>query len=516
MSFGLSIIIDYSNIKGGIAMIQNNLSNVTMKGKVIAKVAIYLRKSRAEDGIQDLQKHKDYLINVCKQNNWLYELYEEIDSSQDINRAELQRLRKDISLGKIDAVMVHAVDRLSRKSRHFLEIIEDYFIDEKMTTLFVKDTEHNLLDPSTITMLQLQATLSQAEYSFIVARLKDGRRSSANQGIWSGKMVYGYVFDKDTRKIVTVENEIPVVRKICDLTLGGHTYGAICKELNHLGYRTRKGNQFEVHNIKSILHSPIIRGHVEVNWGDGEHTLVKDSHYAVITDGEYAMIEKILKRRSEHYTHTAVAPKHFLQGILRCSECGLVMVVQANKESTYKEGVRLYGDYRYYIRKCRNKDCNNYGCNVTEVEDILTEILKEHSNQVKEQIELLKETNHEDIEQGYLDKVNELEDAISKLDEKEKNLLDFLLDGTVPKDKYNVKVEEIKEERAELISELKSLPAIDIEQESKQANNAYDLINEYENLDGEDKRRLLQLLFSKIEFTHHSKKNPPVLDIYPN
>jgi site-specific DNA recombinase len=165
------------------------------KKGAIVKVGVYLRKSRAEDGTQDLKKHKDYLIEVCDRNNWLYELYEEIDSSQDLDRAELQRLRNDIGLGKIDAVMVHAVDRLSRRSRHFLEIIEDYFIAQGMTTLFVKDTENNLLDPTTITMLQLQATLSQAEYSFIISRLREGRKASAKEGIWSGKMVYGYTFD---------------------------------------------------------------------------------------------------------------------------------------------------------------------------------------------------------------------------------------------------------------------------------------------------------------------------------
>lgn len=514
MVFDLSNLIYYSNLKGGIKMI----TNVTMQGKVIAKVAIYLRKSRAEDGIQDLQKHKDYLIHICERNNWLYELYEEIDSSQDINRSELQRLREDIALGKIDAVMVHAVDRLSRKQRHFLEIIEDYFVEKGMTTLYVKDTPHNLLNPNTIVMLNIQATLSQAEYSFIVARLKDGRRASATEGIWSGKMVYGYEFDKDIRKIVQVKNELPVVRKICDMTLEGHTYGSICKELNRLGYRTRKGNNFEVHNIKSILHSPIIRGHVEIKWGDGEHTLAENNHDAVITDGEYSMIKKILNRRSEQYTHKAVAPKHFLQGLLRCSDCGLVMVVQANKESKYKEGIRLYGEYRYYIRKCRNNDCNNIGCNVAEVEDVLSDILIGYSDQLEEKIETLKNTNRDEMQKGYSDKVKELEAAIVKLENKEESLLDLYLDEDInfTKDDYNKKIEAVKEKKADLITELKSLPSIDIEQESKLANNTFDMIKAYENLDGEAKRRLLQLLFSQIKYTHRSKKDTPVLTVDPN
>ncbi|WP_446715588.1 hypothetical protein [Bacillus sp. OTU530] len=60
---------------------------------------MYLRKSRAEDGIQDLKKHKEYLIGIAVKQGWQYELYEEIDSSQDLLRCELQRLRKNLVKG---------------------------------------------------------------------------------------------------------------------------------------------------------------------------------------------------------------------------------------------------------------------------------------------------------------------------------------------------------------------------------------------------------------------------------
>lgn len=488
------------------------------KEKVIVKIGIYLRKSRADDGVQDLQKHKDYLINICNRNKWLFELYEEIDSSQDIHRKELQRLRKDIELGKIDAVMVNAVDRLSRRARHFLEIIEDYFQAQGMTILFEREVEHNLLDSTTITMLQIKATLSQAEYSFIIARLKEGRKSSANEGIWSGKLVYGYTLDKENRKIIPIKHEINIVRKICNMILEGYTYGGICTELNRLGYRTRKGNNFEVYNIKSIIHSPFIRGHVIVSWGDGHKTVVKNNHESAITDSMYEKMRDILDKRSKQYSYKAVAPKHFLQGILHCSKCGLVMVVQANKESTYVKGVRLYGGYRYYIRKCRSKDCINYGCNVSEVEDIIIRVLKEYSNQVVEKIKALKETNRDDIKKGFLDKVKEIERAISKLDNKEESLLDLLLDDEIDfsKEKYNKSIEKIKLQKAELQAELNSFVFLDIEQETEHAENIIDLIKQYELLEDNDKRRLIQLAFEKIDYARFKKENAPKLDFYPN
>lgn len=488
------------------------------KEKVIVKVGIYLRKSRADDGVQDLQKHKDYLIDICTRRKWLYELYEEIDSSQDIHRVELQRLRNDISLGKIDAVMVNGVDRLSRRARHFLEIIEDYFQSQNMTSLFEREVEHNLLDATTITMLQIKATLSQAEYSFIVKRLNEGRRSSANKGVWSGKLVYGYTFDNEKRKVIIVENEISVVRKICDMTLEGYTYGSICTELNRLGYRTRKGNEFEVHNIKSIIHSPFIRGHVIINWNDGDETIVRDNHENVITDSMYEKMKEILDKRSSQYNNKAVAPKHFLQGVLRCSSCGLVMVVQANKKSTYDEGMRIYGDYFYYVRKCRTKYCENYGCVVIEIEDTIIKTLKKRSSQVIEEIKELRKVNKNEIKKGFSDKIQEIERAIIKLDSKEESLLDLLLDDDIDftKEKFNKSIEKIKLQKSELQKELDSHVFVDVEQEIEYAENIINLIDQYESLDGKDKRRLMQLIFGKINYTRNKKEDKPVLNFYSN
>ena len=481
------------------------------------KVGIYLRKSRAEDGIQDLKKHKDHLVKICNEKGWLYELYEEIDSSQDINREELQRLKNDIALGIIDAVMVHAVDRLSRRSRHFLEIVEDYFLAQGMSTLYERDVEHNLLDTTTITLLQIKATLSQAEYSFIVARLNEGRKTSANKGIWSGKLVFGYMYDKDNKKILPDPNEFPIVRKIADMLLEGYTYGAICTDLNRLNYRTRKGNEFEVHNIKSIIHSPFIRGHVLVNWKN-EQTIVKNSHEAVISDAEYEKIRQLLDRRTEQYTRLSVAPKHFLQGLIRCSNCGLSFVLQANKvpDNKYPEGTRTYEGYRYYIKKCRGKNCVNYGSNIADVEDIIKEVLKDHVSTIMDEIETLKVTNKDELKKSHTFRKKELEKAISKLDSKEESLLDLLLDGTIKKELYNKRINSLKEEKARLLNEFNALPVMDLEQEEKHAEHIIDLIKRYEDLDGQDKRRLIQMAFSRITYSRFSKKESPTLDFYAN
>lgn len=488
------------------------------------RVGIYLRKSRAEDGVQDLAKHKKHLINICDRKGWSYELYEEIESSQALDRPELQRLREDIGLGKIDAVMVHAVDRLSRKQRHFLEIIEDYFLAQGVSKLYVQDTEQDLKDSTTITMLQIQATLSQAEYSFIVKRLNEGRKASLKQGIITGKVIYGYQRNKDTKLIEPHPIESVVVRKICDMLLEGEPYKAICDTLNSLGYRTRKDNLWDIYNIKAIAHSPAIRGHVVQKWKD-EEIIVKDVHPAIITEAEYAKIKEITDNRATHYKGLSKAPTHWLQGLLKCKHCGKVMSIAGSKPSRKKlpDGtVERSGDYVYYIRACRPQikgaeRCFNKGCQAEMVEESIKDLINQYRSHVKKIITGLLETDADEIVKDKKDTVAELKRAINKLENKEEGLLDLLLDKTISKDTYNTRINNIKEEKADLIARLKqaedAVSSVDLEQEIKYQTNIKDTLEQWDFISDEKKRQTLQRVFKSIEYSRPDKIVTPLLDV---
>ena len=60
------------------------------------KVAVYLRKSRGD--IEDLEKHKMQLLDICNKNDYIYDLYEESGSSDSLDkRPEMTRLLDNIS-----------------------------------------------------------------------------------------------------------------------------------------------------------------------------------------------------------------------------------------------------------------------------------------------------------------------------------------------------------------------------------------------------------------------------------
>ncbi|KPV55917.1 hypothetical protein QJ48_30470 [Paenibacillus sp. A3] len=78
----------------------------------IKQVAIYLRLSRDEEGVgieKILANHRKKLIELCKQKKWKYTIYEEIASSQDFDRPQLNAMLDEIKNKTYDAVVVHAV-----------------------------------------------------------------------------------------------------------------------------------------------------------------------------------------------------------------------------------------------------------------------------------------------------------------------------------------------------------------------------------------------------------------------
>jgi DNA invertase Pin-like site-specific DNA recombinase len=61
-----------------------NILDIGIKKFIIRYVAVYIRKSRAES-MEDLEKHRMVLIDLCKKNNFKYVEYIEVGTSDSID-----------------------------------------------------------------------------------------------------------------------------------------------------------------------------------------------------------------------------------------------------------------------------------------------------------------------------------------------------------------------------------------------------------------------------------------------
>lgn len=176
-----------------------------------------------------------------------------------MDRPALQQLFADCAAGKIERVIVYKLDRLSRKQRGILEIIEDRF--ETNGVAFVSVTEQ--FDTSTPTgkaMLGIMAVFAQLERDTIVERLRNGKRAKAQSGDRAvGDVPYGYKV-VDGRTVIDPETAA-IVRLIFARRAAGESLEAIAKLLNNKRIPTpKRGKRWYGSTIKTILDNPIYKG----------------------------------------------------------------------------------------------------------------------------------------------------------------------------------------------------------------------------------------------------------------
>ena len=179
-------------------------------------------------------------------------------------RPGLERVR-DLAEGRIEAVLVHAPDRLSRRYAHQILLIEE-FARIGVETLFVRAPRATT--PEDQLLLQFQGMIAEYERAQILERSRRGKRHRAQQGqvnVLSGAP-FGYRYvrktDQSAAYYEVVENHARIVRMVYELyTVQGLSIGAITRHLNEQRILTCKGlGRWERSTLWAMLRNPAYKG----------------------------------------------------------------------------------------------------------------------------------------------------------------------------------------------------------------------------------------------------------------
>src|SRR5215204_2010294 len=132
-------------------------------------------------------------------------------SGGDIERPALQRLLKEVEVGRIDVIVVYKVDRLTRSLADFAKLVELF---DRHGVSFVSVTQQ-FNTTTSMERLTLNVLLSFAQFEREVTseRIRDKIGASKRKGLWVGGMApLGY--DTKNRKITVNEAEAGRVRTI--------------------------------------------------------------------------------------------------------------------------------------------------------------------------------------------------------------------------------------------------------------------------------------------------------------
>jgi site-specific DNA recombinase len=214
----------------------------------------YVRVStdeQAREGIS-LESQKAKIATYCELNDLeLVEIIEDAGKSgKDLNREGIQSLMDEIKAHRIDAVVVYKLDRLSRRVRDTLSLMD---LIEKKNIAFHSITER--IDTKSAMgkfFLNIMASMNQWERDTISERTKDALQHKISKNERAGQIPYGWTLTENGNTLVENPREQKAISLICNLHDKGYSYRAICRELEAKHHKPI-GAKWHHQTIKNIL-----------------------------------------------------------------------------------------------------------------------------------------------------------------------------------------------------------------------------------------------------------------------
>jgi len=192
-------------------------------------------EEQARDGIS-LENQKAKIQAYCELNDLeLIEIIEDAGKSgKDLNREGAQTLLGRIRGHQIGAVVVYKLDRLSRRVKDTLILMD---LIERKSVSFHSITEK--IDTKSAMgkfFLNIMASMNQWERDTISERTRDALQHKIKKGERAGQIPYGWTLAEDNKTLVENHQEQEAISLIQRLNEKGYSYRAICRELTKGGY----------------------------------------------------------------------------------------------------------------------------------------------------------------------------------------------------------------------------------------------------------------------------------------
>jgi len=186
-------------------------------------------------------------------------------SGASLVRPGLERIRDLAAEGQIQAVLVHAPDRLSRKYAYQVLLTEE-FARHGVETVFLKAPSS--VTPEDQLLVQFQGMIAEYERAQILERSRRGKRHRAKAGEVAvlSCAPYGYRYVKKSEaapaRFEILPAEAEVVRLIFEhYTRAGLSIGAVARLLNEQGVPTRRrAPRWERSTVWGLLRNPAYQG----------------------------------------------------------------------------------------------------------------------------------------------------------------------------------------------------------------------------------------------------------------
>jgi len=281
---------------------------------------------------------------------------------------------------------------------------------------------------------------------------KRGLRARVRNGDFPSQAPFGYLNDTRTKTIVLDKRYSPLVKELFErYAKGDQTMENLAYFLQENGAITSGGNTFKDDKVKSILQNPFYYGHFLYN---GE--LHEGRHTPIISKALYDKVQQVIETRG--HTQKQIKPATPFLGLLRCACCGM-SITSETKTKTQKNGNLHSWTYYRCSRKKRAVKCLEPPIREKDLLPQLSALLGEY--EISSDVYTFMTDKMAQDEQaesvGNANVLDDLRTQVSRLNVKQKILLDSYLDQDIDRQTFLAKKSEILSEKKSLEESLANL-----------------------------------------------------------
>lgn len=443
------------------------------------RVAAYCRVSTdSEDQLNSYKSQVMYYSDLIKKNKeWeLADIYadEAITGTQVTKREDFQRMINDCVNGQVDMVITKSISRFARNTLDTLKYVR--LLKEHNIAVYFEDEKINTLTMDGELLLVVLSSVAQQEVENISDNVKKGLKMKMKRGELVGfQGCLGYDYDASDKSIHVNKEEAEIVKHIFQMYVEGNGATLIKNELNNLGYKTKKGNQWTQSTVIGIIKNEKYKGDILLgktftvdpiskrrldNLGEEDQFYIKDHHEPIISEEMFDKAQEILNRRGKNRSRMVATPgkrekfsrQYAFSCMLECGFCGSNLSRRSWHSSSVhqktiwqcvtgtKKGKQYCPDSKGIPEKVIEEAfIESYRLLCGDNRDVLDEFIQ--------RVELtLGESN---IEKS----ISKIDKEIEALVTKKKKLLDMRLDEQIDKIVYADKMEELEKKQKKLMDD---------------------------------------------------------------
>ena len=296
--------------------------------------AIYCRVSTEDQEKQgtSLQTQLEACLTYCLDKGYdVPHYFNEAYSGLILTRPKLDELRELVRSHSINVVVVYCLDRLSRDPTHGVILTQEF---EKHHVVFETVAESSDNSDMGKLVSYVRGYASKVEAEKIKERTGRGRKAHVKMGEYptgAGVGLYGYKWDRETKKRIPIESEAKVVRWIFRALADGKRCSQVAIVLNQRNIPTKMHCKWTQTGIYDMTNNPCyigntyywksrVSGNKRIKCPETEWALLPDVTPPIISKNLFDNIQNMRQQKRELYKIKATQ-EFPLRGYAFCGNC---------------------------------------------------------------------------------------------------------------------------------------------------------------------------------------------------